>query len=118
MTPTAANDIEEHLPLSDVVFHILLALVENSHHGYGILLDVEARTDGALRLGTGTLYSAIKRLRKRGLIADTEPPADEVDPRRRYYRLTELGRQVVRAEALRLENLVSAAREKRVLPVR
>lgn len=123
MSPRTGPDIDidvlvrEHLPLSDAVFHILVALVGGALHGYGVLLEVEERTEGRVVLGTGTLYSAVKRLRRDGLIEETEPPCGEDDdPRRRYYRLTELGRAVTDAEARRLEAMVSFAREKRVLP--
>ena len=106
-------DVTDHLPLSDAVFHILLSLAEGPLHGYGILQEVEARSDGAVRMGTGTLYSAVKRLRASGIIEE-RPGADD-DPRRRAYGLTSLGRAVLEAEARRLESLVRWARAKAVL---
>lgn len=110
------RDPTDLLPLSDAVFHILLALVDRPRHGYGVILEVEARTDGRVELGTGTLYSAVKRLREDGLIEETAaPPGEDDDPRRRYYDLTPHGRRVVEAEARRLEELVGMARRKRVL---
>jgi DNA-binding PadR family transcriptional regulator len=100
------------LPLTPAVFHILLALADQDRHGYAIILDIAERTGGALRLGTGTLYTAISRLLEQGLIEepDERPAADEDDERRRYYRLTPFGRDVANAEARRLAALVKMAR--------
>ena len=100
------------LPLTPHQFHILLALVDRNRHGYGVIQDVDRRTGGDLRLGTGTLYTAIARLVELGLIAE----ADRTDERRRYYQLTTLGRAVLRAETARLEALVRHARERGVRP--
>jgi DNA-binding PadR family transcriptional regulator len=78
---------------------------------------VEERTGGRVRPGPGTVYGAIKRLRSQGLVEETETaPGSQDDERRRYYRLTEAGRQVAVTEARRLERLLEAAREKRLLP--
>ncbi len=104
-----------HLPLTHVVYHVLLSLSGASRHGYGIIKDVEDRTGGRLVLEAGTLYAAIKRLRDDGMIDDRPTPVGE-DARRRYYGLSELGRAVLRAESLRLEELVELARSARVLP--
>ena len=93
------------LPLSPQQFHILLALEGGDRHGYGIILDVERRTAGELRLGTGTLYTAIARLAALQLVEET----GREDERRRYYRLTPLGRRVLVAETARLETLVRDA---------
>lgn len=117
MTDSLTERARTHLPLTDAVFHLLLSLADGPSHGYGILLEVEERSDGAVRMGTGTLYSAVKRLRDQGLIEDVDTPADAGaadDPRRRYYGLTRLGRVVLREEARRLEALVSFARRKSV----
>jgi DNA-binding PadR family transcriptional regulator len=102
------------LPLTPAVFHILLALADQDRHGYAIILDIVERTDGAMRLGTGTLYTAISRLLEQGLIeeSDERPAADEDDERRRYYRLTLFGRDVANAEARRLAALVKMARSR------
>lgn len=105
----------DFLPLTHVVYHVLLSLSRASRHGYGIIKDVAERTEGRLELEAGTLYGAIKRLRDDGLIAERETPPDE-DQRRRYYRLTSLGRRVLRAESARLSELVGYAREAEVLP--
>ena len=104
----------EHAPLSEPLFHILLSLVDGPRHGYGIIQEVESRTGGDMRLGAGTLYSAIKRIRALGWVQEVRSPAGE-DPRRRYYGLTGVGRRAVRAEARRLEALVKHARTKRLL---
>lgn len=106
-----------HAALSHHVFHLLLSLANGPRHGYGILLDVEERTGGSVRLGTGTLYSALKRLHEQGWIEETEAPEDsDEDPRRRFYRLTGLGRSAVTREAGRLEEMVQQARAARLLP--
>lgn len=108
---------EGHLPLTHVVYHVLLSLSGTARHGYGIIKDVESRTEGRVVLEAGTLYAAIKRLRDDGLISEQPGPAD-ADARRRYYGLTELGAAVLRAESLRLEELVEFARGAHVLPGR
>jgi len=108
---------EARLPLTPPVFHILLALADRDRHGYAILLDIARRTDGRVRLGTGTLYTALKRLLDEGLVEESaaRPAPDLDDQRRRYYRLTRRGREVLRAEAQRLEALVAMARKRHVL---
>ena len=100
--------------VSDQVFHVLLSLVDGPRHGYGILRDVEARTRGAFTLGSGTLYSAIKRMKAKGWVERVEVP-ERGDARRKYYGLTEAGREVARAEARRLAELVRHARAKDLL---
>jgi DNA-binding PadR family transcriptional regulator len=111
------EDPNSLLPLTPAVFHILLALVGDDRHGYGIIKDVEYRTEGRVLLKPGTLYQAIKRLLDAGLIEELEAKADtEInDERRRYYRLSGAGQAVVSAEAERLERLVQLARAKHVL---
>lgn len=106
---------ETHLPLTHVVYHILLSLSDEHRHGYGIIKDVADATEGRLELEAGTLYAAIKRLRDDGLIEETSEPASS-DARRRYYALTALGRAVLRAESERLVEMVDLARRARVLP--
>ncbi|HLB34960.1 MAG TPA: PadR family transcriptional regulator [Gemmatimonadales bacterium] len=99
------------LPLPPATFHILLALAAGERHGYGIIQDVEARTDGALRLSAGTLYGTIQRLLEQGLIAEVRRrPSALDDPRRRYYRITAFGTAVARAETYRLSHLVRLAK--------
>ena len=110
------SDPRSYLPLTGPVFHILLAIAGGERHGYGILLEIERRSDGTVKMGTGTLYTAIKRMLTSDLIeqSKTRPPPSEDDERRTYYQLTRLGAQVVRAEAARMDSLVGLAREKRV----
>jgi len=105
-------------PLSAPVFQILLALVDDDLHGYAIIQDIAARTGGEVRLTASTLYAAVKRLLDTGWIEElTERPrAERDDPRRRYYRITRLGRDAARAEARRVERLAAMARAKRLLP--
>src|SRR3954465_5849267 len=112
------RDPRAFLPLTPAVFHVLLALAGGERHGYGILQDVAAATDGAVTLRTGTLYTILKRLLEEAVIVESDhrPDADEDDERRRYYALTPLGREVAEAEARRLEQVVGLARARRVLP--
>lgn len=109
-----AADVAAQLPLTPGVFHILLALADQDRHGYAIILDIADRTGGGLRLGTGTLYTAIARLLEQRLIeeSDDRPGADEDDQRRRYYHLTSFGRDVANAEARRLAGLIRMARSR------
>ncbi len=114
---TPARDPTALLPLSEAVFQILLALADESRHGYAIMQEVEMRTAGRVRLGPGTLYGAIKRLREQGVVEeDEESRAPEDDERRRRYCLTAFGREVAILEAQRLERLLEAARRKQLLP--
>ena len=98
--------------LTRAEFHVLLALQHGSRHGYGVMQDVEELSLGRIRLGPGTLYTAIKRLVSAGLIAECEPDAE----RRRCYRLTRKGRTVAAEEARHLSDLVRVARERGLLP--
>ena len=120
------------LPLSPAVFNILLALSDGeARHGYGISKEVERRTGGTVRLGPGTLYGGVKRMISQGLIVEATAEEREVEDshpdggahhsgghegRRRYYRITDSGRQAATAEAQRLEGLVRAARDRGLLP--
>jgi len=108
----------DHLPLTVPVFQILLSLADRDLHGYAIIQDIRARTDGEVRLTASTLYAAIKRLLAGGLIEELDERPDPAldDARRRYYRITPFGRDVARQEARRLERLTLMARDKRLLP--
>jgi DNA-binding PadR family transcriptional regulator len=105
---------QEILPLTPPVFHILLALAGEERHGYGIMQDVAQQTDGALQLGPGTLYGCLKRMLAAGLVEESGERRDPAldDERRRYYRMTALGKRMVRAEAQRLAGAVTVAMAK------
>jgi len=107
--------VDRFLPLKPNWFHVLLSLANGEQHGYGIMQEVLERTNGKVRLWPATLYGTLERLLDAGLIAEANrrPPADEDDARRRYYRLTALGRRVLAAESMRLEDLVRVIRAKR-----
>ncbi len=113
--------MDEHLdrlvPLTPAVFHILLALAAGERHGYALLQEIAASTDGHLRLGPGTLYRSIKQLLGLGLIEESDSRPDPAldDERRRYYRLTARGRRVAQLEALRLARLVREAEARQLL---
>jgi len=113
----ADRDPTNFLPLKPAAFHILLSLADSSRHGYGIMLEVQERTKGSVKLGPGTLYGAIKRLLADELIAEEEEKLDRTldDERRRYYSLTQLGRRVITLDAERLADLVEMAQEKQLL---
>jgi DNA-binding PadR family transcriptional regulator len=113
-------DLNNFLPLKPAVFHILLSLADSDRHGYGIMQEVQARTGSLgclVKLGPGTLYSAIKRLVAEGLIIEVEerPNQQLDDERRRYYKITGLGREVISLEAKRLADLVDMAVAKNLL---
>jgi DNA-binding PadR family transcriptional regulator len=108
----AKTDVHKFIPLKPNWFHILLSLAAGEQHGYGIMQDVLNRTTGKVRLWPATLYGSIKRLIEAELIEESdERPAPELDDaRRRYYRLTALGKQVLDAECERLQELVRTIR--------
>ena len=116
MTPNE-NDVAAHLPLTPLSFQILLALVDEERHGYGIMKEIERRTRGRMSPATGPLYLAAQRLLDSGFIAESaKRPAPELDDRRRkYYRLTSYGRRVAAAEAERMAYLVGVAFEKHLV---
>ena len=115
----ARNEKDPHsiTPLTAPVFYILLALADRERHGYAIIKEVETLTEGKVRLSTGTLYAAVRRLLDGGLIEETEerphPALD--DERRRYYRLTSFGEEVARAEVGRMVHLTGVALEKKLV---
>jgi DNA-binding PadR family transcriptional regulator len=114
------DDPDAFLPLPLAMFHILVAIADRERHGYAIMQDVAARTDGKLRLGPGTLYGSIKRMLHDGLIEelDDRPDPDRDDIRRRYYRITALGRRVAADEAARLARLLRQARATGLVPAK
>jgi DNA-binding PadR family transcriptional regulator len=109
---TENNAIAGFLPMSAVEFAVLLALAEGARHGYAIVKDIEARSGGQVSLLPGNLYAILQRLAESGLIERTRPAAvndGSADKRRRYYRITALGRRVAAAEAARMKRMVEAA---------
>lgn len=111
----ARPDVSGLLPLTEPVFHILLALSDRQLHGYGIILAVDEVTSGKVRLKTGTLYAAVRRLVEEGLIEEIQPDSDADEDRRRVYRLTAFGRAVARAESRRVASLTALARSRGLL---
>ena len=118
--PHSLDDIDALIPLPPATFHILVALAKEDRHGYAVILDVEQRTGGELRLSAGTLYRSIQRMLEQGLIRETrDRPAPELDDeRRRYYRITPFGTAVAAAEARRMSNLVRMARSQGLVPAK
>jgi DNA-binding PadR family transcriptional regulator len=117
---SSKSDPHDLLPLAPAAFHILVAVADQDRHGYAIMQDVAARTDGALKLSPGTLYGSIRRMLEDGLIvelSDRQRP-DEDDERRRYYRITAFGRSVAQAEATRLATLLRQAKAVGLAPRR
>jgi DNA-binding PadR family transcriptional regulator len=117
MTVIEKRSVEPLLPMTPAMFHVLLALADGDKHGYAIMKEVTRLTDGSVSLSAGTLYGILRRLESEGLVVENdERPAPELDDeRRRYYHLTEFGRRVARAEAERLEDMVSLARSKKLM---
>jgi len=116
-TETAVDSrLLKYLPLTPAVFHIMLALSNGQQHGYAIMKEVAEQTDGELRLGTGKLFYSIQRMLDEELIEEIEPPPGETPERgRRSYDLTELGHDLLEAEALRLHKAVRLAQRRHVL---
>lgn len=112
------KNINSLLPLPTAVFHILIALADRDRHGYSIMQDVSARTDGKVHLSAGTLYSSIRRMLEQGLIEELSesPDRSSTDERRRYYHLTRFGKKVAAAEVDRLNALVRQARDTGLVP--
>jgi DNA-binding PadR family transcriptional regulator len=105
-----SEDFSSHLPLSPAALHILLALAAGDRHGYGIMQDVVQQTEGRYKLGPGTLYDNLDKLMSNGLVGEARHSGAKDDPRRRYYRLTSSGRNLLAAEVQRLETVVREAR--------
>lgn len=114
MTAKRESPVDDYLPLPGTVFHILLSLGEGERHGYALKREILQRTGGKLNLGSGVLYGTISRMLDEGLIEESpeRPDPHLDDARRRYYRITTLGRRVARAEAARLRGLVRLAAER------
>jgi DNA-binding PadR family transcriptional regulator len=105
-------------PLTPAVFHILLALSNGERHGYGIMKQVEADSQGKVNMGAGTLYGSLKRMLDSGLVKESAKRVDpEMDDERRiYYQITGLGTKALAAELERLNHLVTLAQERKLLP--
>ena len=112
------RDVAELLPLPPPMFHMLLALCQGERHGYALKREILRRTDGKLNLGAGALYGSIARMVERGLVEESaeRPDPHLDDERRRYYRITLLGRRAAQAEAQRMRDLVQQAEESLGLP--
>jgi DNA-binding PadR family transcriptional regulator len=106
------------LPLTPAVFHILLALSGGARHGYGIMKQVEADSQGKVKMGTGTLYGSLKRMLDAGLVRESDRRVDpEMDDQRRiYYQMTERGAEALAAELERYNRIVSIAQERKLVP--
>lgn len=115
-----SRDVIDHVPLTDLSFHVLLALGDGASHGYAIGKEVERRSEGRLNPTTGSLYQALRRLHEDELITEAQQPTDATgtDSRRQYFRLTPFGKRVFAFEAQRLEGLIAAARDKKLVPKR
>jgi DNA-binding PadR family transcriptional regulator len=110
-----SREPDDFLPLTPATFHILLALEAHDAHGYRIMKEVEEQSAGRVVIGPGTLYEAIQRLQKQGLVAESEElPAPDEDQRRRYYVLSDLGRRVLRAESARLVDIAELLKARRL----
>lgn len=114
----AVKSADQYLPLSLPVFHMLLSLTEGERHGYALKREILQRTDKRINLGSGALYGAINKMLELGFIveSDERPDPHLDDERRRYYRITPLGRRVARAEAARLRSLLHLAEARLGLP--
>ena len=108
---TADRRLEEVLPLTPTVFHVLVALAEGPRHGYAVAREVEQLTEGRVVMGPGTLYGSLQRMQDSGLITEAENPGDggQHAGRRRYYRMTAMGSAALRAESRRLSRAVTLA---------
>lgn len=104
------EDLRPFLPLSPATLHILLSLAAEPRHGYGIMQEVARQSGGQYRLSPGTLYDNLQKLLDQGMVDEAPRPSADDDPRRRYYRLTRFGRDVLEADVVRLKRVIRAAR--------
>jgi DNA-binding PadR family transcriptional regulator len=105
-----AEDLNQFLPLSPAVLHILLALSAEARHGYGIMQEVARQSNGRYKLGPGTLYDNLEKLLEQHIVEESLQRCASDDPRRRYYRLSRFGRRLLASEVTRLENLIREAK--------
>lgn len=108
---TRRRTLEEVLPLTSTVFHVLVALASGPRHGYAVAREVEELTEGRVVMGPGTLYGSLQRMQDAGLISEAENPGEDGQHarRRRYYRMTPLGGEALRAESRRLSRALTLA---------
>jgi DNA-binding PadR family transcriptional regulator len=104
------DDFKEFLPLSPATFYILLALSDEDRHGYGIMQEVARQSEGKYKIGPGTFYDNLEKLIDRGIVKEVPRKSANDDPRRRYYRMTGLGRELFLAEVSRLDSVVREAK--------
>jgi DNA-binding PadR family transcriptional regulator len=114
---TMTKKAQRNLDLTPAMTHILLVLAGGERHGYGIMMDISRITEGKMRVGPGTLYRSISQMLNSGLIEESHESVDPAldDERRKYYRLTDYGRQVIQAEIMQLEKLLTEARSRGLL---
>lgn len=112
---TNSHDTQRMLPLTPLSLGVLLALAQGPRHGYALLKELDRQSGGRLNPGTGTLYAALQRMIDEGLLAEANRPTGE-DARRRYYEVTDLGRDVARAELVRLARLMEAEGARMLMP--
>src|ERR1700680_3430782 len=110
------DDAASFLPFSPATLHILLSLAAEDLHGYGIMQEIARQSEGIYKLGPGTLYDNLQKLIQGGRVQELGPRRGDADPRMRYYRLTDAGRDVLRAETARLTQVVREARLRLGLP--
>jgi len=111
-----AEQMDSYLPLSSAALHILLALAGEDLHGYGILQEIARQSEGIYKPGPGTFYDNLQKLIERGWVQELGQRRGDDDPRRRYYRLTDAGRDVLRAETARLTEVIREARSRLRIP--
>jgi DNA-binding PadR family transcriptional regulator len=111
-----AGQYDSSLPLSSAALHILLALAGEDLHGYGIMQEIERQSEGIYKVGPGTLYDNLEKLIQGGWVQELGPRRGDDDPRRRYYRLTDAGQNILRAETARLAQVVREARSRLRIP--
>jgi DNA-binding PadR family transcriptional regulator len=106
------DNLNQFLPLSPAVLHILLALSGEDRHGYAIMQEIARQSGGQYKLGPGTLYDNLEKLLDSGIVQESARPSSGEDPRRKYYRLTGMGRRLLSAELARLEGVVREGKAK------
>ena len=113
--PDRPRGVERLLPLKPKVLHILLALADGPRHGYSIMQEVAARTDGRVRVWPAAMYGTLRELEDLDWIVESQTRPSDDDERRRYFELTPLGKRVLIGEVQRLEAIVDHARASRAL---